>query len=300
MALEMREMKPEERKLSHTQDDEMVKRTGCIGHLRGYFEKGGETLYTTWDNHSKELLTDRFKSEINEVVTALRRDDKFGNVLRNQRSMEKYMYSHPDSRFEGGGRDFGIRADTADHTYMIRCNPDPGEYSVYIYAYNRQMLERAFEKPEVYRQTASYAREHGEIEKWRESKAANIACRDAIDKVVAENYDGSHLKTDKILDAVISDFGRERVELVLAATIQEKIHDGRFSNANKEWAKNVPMIDGDKCYMVSNRTHSVLLDALAKAFRENYLEKKISVIEQLKSSQTKSQPRTCRKSEPER
>ena len=153
---------------------------------------------------------------------------------------------------------------------------------------------------EIYRNSGSYAREHGEIEKWRESKAANIACRDAIDKAVAENYDGSHLKTDKILDAVISDFGRERVELVLAATIQEKPFDGRFSNANKERAKKVPMIDGDKCYMVSDRTHSVLLDALAKAFRENYLEKKISVIEQLKSSQTKSQPRTCRKSEPER
>ena len=153
---------------------------------------------------------------------------------------------------------------------------------------------------EIYRNSGSYAREHGEIEKWRESKAANIACRDAIDKAVVENYDGAHLKTDKILDAVISDFGRERVELVLAATIQEKPFDGRFSNDNKEWAKNVPMIDGDKCYMVSDRTHSVLLDALAKAFRENYLEKKISVIEQLKSSQTKSQPRTCRKSEPER
>lgn len=300
MALEMREMKPEERKLSYTQDDETIRRTGCIGHLRGYFEKGGETLYTTWDDHSKELLTDRFKSEINEVVTALRRDDKFGNVLRNQRSMEKYMYSHPDSRFEGGGRDFGVRADTNDHTYMIRCNPDPGEYSVYIYAYNRQMLEKAFEKPEVYRQTASYAREHGEIEKWRESKAANIACRDAIDKAVVENYDGAHLKTEKILNSVVSDFGRERVELVLAATIQEKPFDGRFSNANKEWAKNVPMIDGDKCYMVSDRTHSVLLDALAKSFRENYLEKKPSVIEQLKVSPVKSQPKICRNNEPER
>lgn len=299
MALEMREMKPEERKLSYTQDDDMIQRTGCIGHLRGYFEKGGETLYTSWDNHSKELLTDRFKSEINEVVTALRRDDKFGNVLRNQRSMEKYMYSHPDSRFEGG-RDFGVRADTDDHTYMIRCNPDPGEYSVYIYAYNRQMLEKAFEKPEVYRQNASYAREHGEIERWRESKAENVACRDAIDKAVAENYDGAHLKAEEILNFVVSDFGRERVELVLAATIQEKIHDGRFSNANKEWSKNVPMVAGDKCYMVSDRTHSVLLDALAKAFRENYPERKLSVIEQLKSVPTKSHPKICRKSEPER
>ena len=153
---------------------------------------------------------------------------------------------------------------------------------------------------EIYRNSGSYAREHGEIEKWRESKAANIACRDAIDKAVAENYDGAHLKTDKILNTVVNNFGRERVELVLAATIQEKPFDGRFSNANKEWAKNVPMIDGDKCYMVSDRTHSVLLDALAKSFRENYPEKKPSVIEQLKASQTKSQPKICRKSEPER
>ena len=153
---------------------------------------------------------------------------------------------------------------------------------------------------EIYRNSGSYAREHDEIEKWRESKAANIACRDAIDKAVAESYDGAHLKTDKILDAVISDFGRERVELVLAATIQEKIHDGRFSNANKQWAKNVPMVAGDKWYMVSDRTHSVLLDALTKAFRENYPERKPSVIKQLKSSQTKSQPKICRKSELER
>ena len=153
---------------------------------------------------------------------------------------------------------------------------------------------------EIYRNSGSYSREHGEIEKWRESKAANIACRDAIDKAVAENYDGSHLKTNKILDAVVGSFGRERVELVLAATIQEKPFDGRFSNANKEWAKNVPMVAGDKCYMVSDRTHSVLLDALAKAFRENYPEKKPSVIEQLKASQAKSQPKICRKSDLER
>ena len=153
---------------------------------------------------------------------------------------------------------------------------------------------------EIYRNSGSCAREHGEIEMWRESKAVNIACRDAIDKAVAENYDGAHLKTNKILDAVISDFGRERVELVLAATIQEKPFDGRFSNANKEWAKNVPMIDGDKCYMVSDRTHSVLLDALAKTFRENYPEKKPSVMEQLKAIPTKSHPKICRKSEPER
>ena len=34
---------------------------------------------------------------------------------------------------------------------------------------------------EIYRNTAAYAKENGEIQKWRDSKAENIACRDAVD-----------------------------------------------------------------------------------------------------------------------
>ena len=60
------------------------------------------------------------------------------------------------------------------------------------------------------------------------------------------------------------------------------------------------MIDGDKCYMVSDQTHSVLLDALTKTFRESYPEKKPSVVEQLKSSAAKTQSTASKKSEPER
>ena len=259
-------MKPEERNFSYTQDAEKMKESGCIGHLRGYFEKGTGTLYTSWDDHSKELLTDRFKSEFNEVVTALRKDNDFGMVLKSQKMMSAYRDAHPESSFADGSANFGIRADTTEHSYMIRCNPNPGEYSVYIYAYDRQMLEKTLEKPAIYRNSALYAHEHGELDKWRKSKELNIACRDAIDNTVAENFDGWHLPTKKILTDVINKFGRERVELVLAATVQEKIYDGRFSKSNKEWAAGIPMIDGDKCYMVSDQTHSVLLDALAKAF----------------------------------
>ena len=259
-------MKPEERNFSYTQDAEKMKESGCIGHLRGYFEKGTGTLYTSWDDHSKELLTDRFKSEFNEVVTALRKDNDFGMVLKSQKMMSAYRDAHPESSFGDGSANFGIRADTKEHSYMIRCNPNPGEYAVYIYAYDRQMLEKTLEKPAIYRNSALYAHEHGELDKWRKSKELNIACRDAIDNTVAENFDGWHLPTKKILTDVINKFGRERVELVLAATVQEKIYDGRFSKSNKEWAAGIPMIDGDKCYMVSDQTHSVLLDALAKAF----------------------------------
>ena len=153
---------------------------------------------------------------------------------------------------------------------------------------------------EVYRNTAAYAKENGEIQKWRDSKAENIACRDAVDRAVAENFDGAHLKTEAILDTVIAAYGKERVELILVATIQEKAHDGRFSRDNKEWAASVPMPEGEKIYLVSDRTHPVLLDALAKEYRVNYSEKKPSVMDKLKQSVGKNEPKICRKNEPKR
>lgn len=153
---------------------------------------------------------------------------------------------------------------------------------------------------EIYRNSAAYAKENGEIQKWRDSKAENIACRDAMDRTVAENFDGAHLKTETILDNVIAAYGKERVELILAANIREKAHDGRFSRDNKEWAVSVPMPEGEKIYLVSDRTHPVLLDALAKEYRVNYSEKKPSVMDKLKQSVGKNEPKICRKNEPER
>ena len=117
---------------------------------------------------------------------------------------------------------------------------------------------------------------------------------------MAENFDGAHLKTEEILDNVIAAYGKERVELILAATIQEKAHDGRFSRDNKELAASVTMTEGEKTYLVSDRTHPVLLDALAKEFRVNYAEKKPSVMDKLKHSGNRNEPRICRRNEPER
>ena len=39
------------------------------------------------------------------------------------------------------GREFGFRLDTDDYTYMMRLNPNRGEYAAYIYAYERDQLD---------------------------------------------------------------------------------------------------------------------------------------------------------------
>ena len=71
---------------------------------------------------------------------------------------------------------------------------------------------------EIYRNTASYAKENGEIQKWRDSKA--------------ETFD---------------------------------------------------------------KAHPILLDALAEEYRVNYSEKKPSVMDRLKHSGSRNEPKICRK-----
>ena len=82
-------------------------------------------------------------------------------------------------------------------------------------------------KAPVYPHTGSYAQEHGELEQYRASRRANIACRDAIDRAIAENYNGSRLDAGGAKD-VARMFGFERTMLVLANTIKVKSWDERF------------------------------------------------------------------------
>ena len=97
----------------------------------------------------------------------------------------------------------------------------------------------------LYRQPASYAREHGELEQYRASHKANIACKEAIEAAIRENFDGTHLNEDAVrrtLDA----YGPERTSFVLASTVQMKDWDERFSPANKEWAARITVADSEE------------------------------------------------------
>ncbi len=63
-----------------------------------------------------------------------------------------------------------------------------------------------------------------------------VACKNAIEKAIAEKFDGYRLPKDTA-EAVIQEYGFERVSYVLANSVMHKRQDGRFSPENKEWAK---------------------------------------------------------------
>ena len=150
-----------------------------------------------------------------------------------------------------------------------------------------------------------YAREHGELPLYRESYQANIACKEAIEEAISENYGNNRLNSQAVFDAVSAEFSMERIQYVLANTVQYKDWDGRISRANREWAQTVPVVPnpdawgGDRnCYFVVDRPHTGLTDLFITHFRKELekapREKKPSVLKKLQNPLPDTAPKPGR------
>jgi hypothetical protein len=111
----------------------------------------------------------------------------------------------------------------------------------------------------VYKYPAAYAREHGELEQYRASYKANVACKNAIETAIRDNYRDNCLGKEAVKQ-VADQFGYERMFYVLANTAQQKDWDGRISRDNKDWAKTIPVFE-DKDYFGDDRRSSFEVDS---------------------------------------
>ena len=138
--------------------------------------------------------------------------------------------------------------------------------------------------------SATFAKEHGELEKYRASHRANVDCKNAIEDAIADHYRDNRLDTSCV-NEVINRFGMERVAFVLANTVQDKDWDGRISADNKAWAKEAPIPNdydawgGKRTHeYVCTQAHPGLINLFVNRFRqehENIFKKKTSVINKL-------------------
>ena len=143
MKLEIISMTPQEQMYSYSQSSQIEAQTGCIGHLRGDFGAGQE-FFTSWFEHRGEYKTDEFKAEFDAVVNSLREKD---GLLFSQDSMTRYCRQHPEAEMTGNYcTEYGFKLKTVQHTYMLRCNPNYGDYNFYLYAYVGRFLEQHMEK----------------------------------------------------------------------------------------------------------------------------------------------------------
>ncbi len=154
----------------------------------------------------------------------------------------------------------------------------------------------------VYLQTAAYAREHDEISLFRASHNANIQCSHAISDAIRSNYVDNILDTKAIFSQILSQFGPERMQYVLAATVRHQDWDARYSHSNKKWAKTIPMGESSRLseYSISP-AHPCLIDLLITRTRQELAaerteaDRKPSVRDKLKRQPQKNSPKISAK-----
>ena len=110
-------------------------------------------------------------------------------------------------------------------------------------------------------------------------------CGSDIEKGISTHFDGMHLNTDFIAN-LYALYGEERMNYVLANTVQMSDGDGRYSPGNKAWAKeiNINNAEDDRRTFYVN-SHPAVLDGFITAYRKHVKEFK----EQLDKEENKEQ-----------
>ena len=92
-------------------------------------------------------------------------------------------------------------------------------------------------------------------------------CGSDIEKGISTHFDGMHLNTDFIAN-LYALYGKERMNYVLASTVQTSESDGRFNPDNKAWAKGISINNsGEDRRMFYVTSHPALLDGFITAYR---------------------------------
>lgn len=125
------------------------------------------------------------------------------------------------------------------------------------------------EHKSVYLWSLSEAKKLGEVDLWRESYKENCSCARAIEKCIENGYKDNCLNTDAAKD-IIDTFGFNRVNWVLANTIQRKAADGRFSPENKSWAKNLYIPKDETAWHFEVDSHPGLTDLFVNRIRKEW------------------------------
>ena len=161
---------------------------------------------------------------------------------------------------------------------------------------------RTLRETPVYPYPASYAHEHGEVNQYRTSNEANMACKKAIEGAIRDHYRGYSLDGKAAVAEVVRAFGTERTMYILANTVRQKDWDGRISPSNKDWAKSIPIQKNPDAWGEDRNSHLIvdshpgLTDLFVSAFRKEYCQKqekgiKPSVRAKLQNQPVKNSPK---------
>ena len=131
-----------------------------------------------------------------------------------------------------------------------------------------QEAQPSYHDVPVYREMANYAYEAGEMDMYRASRDANMACKEAIEAAISENYVDYRLSTRVAVETVLEQFSEERVKYVLANTVQHNLHDGRYHAENKDWAGKISVCEENSESFIVSQVHPGLVNLFINQFKD--------------------------------
>lgn len=143
----MRALLPTERKYSFKQSHQLNMQTGLIGYLRADFGVNGHEFWSIWsDGPNNRFLTAEFRAELDEVINSLRCEN---NILNKRSEMSCFCcVNSAETAYNDELNHYGVRVDTEKHSYLMRLNPNRGNYNLYCYCYVKDWLDSHLEKTE--------------------------------------------------------------------------------------------------------------------------------------------------------
>lgn len=139
--MELRPMSKEEMLYCYAQSQQISMQTGLIGHLRGDMDSNGHGFHTTFFPFRSSIITEEFRAEFDTVINALRKDSAYQKILGSRGELASFCHNHPESKLPGDRGEYGFRVNTDTHAYLVRLNPNKGDYNFYIYCHKRENLD---------------------------------------------------------------------------------------------------------------------------------------------------------------
>ena len=138
---------------------------------------------------------------------------------------------------------------------------------------------------DIYKNSLKYAKENGELERYRESMNLCDECGTFISHSIAENFNNNYLDVKKVTAEAAGKYGFERALLMLALRVDSLKYDWRFTADNKEWAQKLlaDYPNAEEIRKTADRTlgtaHPVLLNAVTEELRSDFRERNKQEIE---------------------
>ena len=137
MSFDLKVMKEPEQKYTYRQSTQIAMQCGLVGYLRADMDTNGKGFFSSWNDYRKDLKTDEFKAEFDDMINTYRQKDNF---LADRNTLSKFCYQEA-LQYGSDERSFGVRIDSDDYAYLCRLNPHQGEYNLYCYCYKKEWLD---------------------------------------------------------------------------------------------------------------------------------------------------------------